>query len=163
MSNCEVFQLPELEAEAHYVREVLRCLLHTIVFNRALGLLKPKEVDSDLFEVTYVQCGEPQVERLVEEKISSFLSWTERNPGKQGQVVLSFYEKRRKQGTWFTQQEERLYWEQWYIQLNVAPTNYSFEEQNSLGSNTGESAGFGLDAFKRMLTHMQTNPPPMLS
>ena len=29
-------------------------VLHTILFNRALGPVKPKEVDSELFDVTYV-------------------------------------------------------------------------------------------------------------
>lgn len=211
MSNCETFNLPALDVEQHHVRGVLRCLLHTIVFNRALGFVKPKDVDSDLFEITYVQCGDPHVEQLIEEKISAFITWTDRHPGKRGQVVLSFYEKRRKQA-WFAKQEERLYWEQWVISINVPQTNYSVEEQNFSGSANvrsqreaklqgaveealctivrlvgekkdhippvlstaavtfpfdicvaGESAGFGLETFKRMLTHMQTNPPPMLS
>ena len=29
-------------------------ILHTIMFNRALGLVRPREVDSELFEITYV-------------------------------------------------------------------------------------------------------------
>jgi len=29
-------------------------VLHTIIFNRALGPVEPKEVDSELFDVTYV-------------------------------------------------------------------------------------------------------------
>lgn len=29
-------------------------ILHTIVFNRALGPCKPQEVDSELFDITYV-------------------------------------------------------------------------------------------------------------
>lgn len=29
-------------------------ILHTIVFNRALGLVRPKDVDLELFEITYV-------------------------------------------------------------------------------------------------------------
>jgi hypothetical protein len=31
-------------------------ILHTIMFNRALGLVRPREVDSELFEITYVCC-----------------------------------------------------------------------------------------------------------
>lgn len=56
MSNCEVHHLkPVLELEQHQVREVLRILLATIVFNRALGPVKPVERDSELFEVTWVR------------------------------------------------------------------------------------------------------------
>lgn len=36
------------------------------------------------------------------------------------QICLSFYEVKNKQPTWFTNKVERLYWEQWYINLNVA-------------------------------------------
>lgn len=41
------------------VREVLRILLHTIVFNRALGPVKPVERDSELFEITWVRPRRP--------------------------------------------------------------------------------------------------------
>lgn len=30
-------------------------ILHTIVFHRALGLVRPKDVDLELFDVTYVR------------------------------------------------------------------------------------------------------------
>lgn len=36
------------------------------------------------------------------------------------QICLSFYEVKNKQASWFTNKIERLYWEQWYINLNVA-------------------------------------------
>lgn len=43
---------------------VLNCyvfagILHTVVFHRALGLVRPKDVDMELFDVTYV-CFEYQ-------------------------------------------------------------------------------------------------------
>ncbi|KAG2719898.1 hypothetical protein I3843_02G007400 [Carya illinoinensis] len=52
--NCEVCQLKELEVEHFEIGEVLRCILHTIVFHRALGLVRPKDVDLELFEITYI-------------------------------------------------------------------------------------------------------------
>ena len=59
--NCEVFTLSPtsgpFELEQHQVREVLRILLHTIVFQRALGPVKPVERDSELFEITWVSQG----------------------------------------------------------------------------------------------------------
>eukprot|EP00887_Chlorella_sp_A99_P001068 scaffold14.g1068.t1 len=119
--NCEVLHLPTkglLEVEPHHVREVLRILLHTVIFNRALGPVRPKEVDSELFDVTFVSCGDEAVERKVEEKVGQFCAWVDRNRGRRGQVCLSFYERRQKQA-WFSKGEERLYWEQWYINLLV--------------------------------------------
>eukprot|EP00245_Coleochaete_scutata_P005555 TRINITY_DN19205_c0_g1_i1.p1 TRINITY_DN19205_c0_g1~~TRINITY_DN19205_c0_g1_i1.p1 ORF type:complete len:220 (+),score=55.91 TRINITY_DN19205_c0_g1_i1:109-768(+) len=117
--NCEVFDLSELEVEHYQIREVLRCILHTIMFNRALGVVRPKDVDSELFDITYVQCGDAVIEKKIEEKIDHFCGWVEKHPNKKGQVCLSFYEKRSRQSAWFTSKEERLYWEQWFVHLHV--------------------------------------------
>ncbi|KAK9800356.1 hypothetical protein WJX73_009590 [Symbiochloris irregularis] len=132
MSNRHKTDLPVIEVEQHQVREVLRCLLHTIIFNRALGLVKPQEVESELFDVTYVRCGDEAVDSKVEEKISAFCSWIDRHPGKRGQVSLLFYESRRKQANWLgIPQEERLYWEQWCINTAIVPSSVSLHEQSS--------------------------------
>ncbi|KAG9440748.1 hypothetical protein H6P81_020913 [Aristolochia fimbriata] len=117
--NCEVCQLKELEVEHFEIREVLRCILHTIIFHRALGLVRPKDIDSELFEITYVQCGDPELEKKIEEKIDQFIGWVEKHPNKKSQICLSFFEVKNKQASWFTNKTERLYWEQWYINLNV--------------------------------------------
>ncbi|XP_065875426.1 autophagy-related protein 101 isoform X1 [Euphorbia lathyris] len=118
--NCEVCHLKELEVEHFEIREVLRCILHTIVFHRALGLIRPRDIDLELFEITYVQCGDIDVEKKIDEKIEQFISWVEKHPNKKSQICLSFYEVKSKQPSWFTNKIERLYWEQWYINLNVS-------------------------------------------
>ncbi|CAI0429576.1 unnamed protein product [Linum tenue] len=118
--NCEVCQLKELEVEHFEIREVLRCILHTIVFHRALGLVRPKVIDLELFDITYVQCGDGELEKKIDEKIEQFISWVEKHPNKKSQVCISFYEVKNKHPSWFTNKTERLYWEQWYINLNVS-------------------------------------------
>ncbi|KAG6398494.1 hypothetical protein SASPL_139956 [Salvia splendens] len=161
--NCEICQLKELDVEHFEIREVLRCILHTILFHRALGLVRPKDIDLELFEITYVQCGDVELERKTDEKIEQFIDRAEKHPNKKNQIMpcdtlnllvglisfmgssrgvltsllshhsllcstrgvstlicLSFYEVKNKQPTWFTNKVERLYWEQWYINLNVA-------------------------------------------
>ncbi|KAG0456118.1 hypothetical protein HPP92_023906 [Vanilla planifolia] len=117
--NCEVCQLKELVVEQIEIREVLRCVLHTIVFHRALGLVRPKDVDCELFEITYVQCGDADLTKKIEEKIDQFISWVDKHPNKKCQISLSFYEVKNKQPTWFGNKTERLCWEQWYINLHV--------------------------------------------
>jgi autophagy-related protein 101 len=128
--NCEVFYLKELEVEHYQIREVLRCILHTIMFNRALGLVRPKDVDSELFEITYAQCGDEAIEKRIEEKIDNFVQWVEKHPNRKSQVCLSFYETRNKQTAWFSSKVERLHWEQWCIYMNVVQTSQS---QNKFG------------------------------
>ncbi|KAJ4966586.1 hypothetical protein NE237_018435 [Protea cynaroides] len=131
--NCEVCHLKELDVEHFEIREVLRCILHTIVFHRALGLIRPKDIDSELFDITYVQCGDAEVEKKIEEKIDQFIGWVEKHPNKKSQICLSFYEVKNKQATWFSNKIERLYWEQWYINLNVAqhPKAHSSKSHHS--------------------------------
>ncbi|KAI3794077.1 hypothetical protein L1987_36702 [Smallanthus sonchifolius] len=131
--NCEVCQLKELDVEHFEIREVLRCILHTIFFHRALGLVRPKDIDFELLEITYVQCGDAKLEKKVDEKIDQFID----------RICLSFFEVKNKQATWFTHKVEHLYWEQWYINLNVAqhPKPYSGKSHHSkLVVDPGESA-----------------------
>lgn len=143
--NCEVCQLKELEVE-HFefeIREVLRCILHTILFHRALGLVRPRDVDLELFEITYVQCGDLEIENKIDEKIEQFISWVEKHPNKKSQICLSFYEVKNKQVSWFTNKIERLYWEQWYINLNVSQlprTHSSKSHRSKVVVDPGESA-----------------------
>ncbi|KAE8701223.1 ATG101-like protein [Hibiscus syriacus] len=141
--NCEVCQLKELEVEHFEIREVLRCILHTIVFHRALGLVRPKDVDLELFEITYVQCGDVELEKKIDEKIDHFISWVEKHPNKKSQICLSFYEVKSKQPFWFANKTERLYWEQWYVNLNVTqhPKHHSSKSHHTkVVVDPGESA-----------------------
>ncbi|KAK8606817.1 hypothetical protein V6N13_052573 [Hibiscus sabdariffa] len=141
--NCEVCQLKELEVEHFEIREVLRCILHTIVFHRALGLVRPKDVDLELFEITYVQCGDVELEKKIDEKIDQFISWVEKHPNKKSQICLSFYEVKSKQPSWFTNKTERLYWEQWYANLNVTQQPKQHSSKSHLTKvvvDPGESA-----------------------
>ncbi|KAJ6801428.1 autophagy-related protein 101 isoform X2 [Iris pallida] len=138
--NCEACQLKELVLEQLEIREVLRCILHTIVFHRALGLVRPKDIDCELFEITYVQCGDTELEKKIEEKIDQFISWAEKHPNKKSQVSLSFYETKSKQPTWFSK-PERLYWEQWYINLHVVSPKTRGKSHHSRGTvEPGETA-----------------------
>eukprot|EP01050_Picozoa_sp_SAG11_P029800 SAG11_NODE_8535_length_1004_cov_1.116022_2_plen_88_part_00 len=59
--NCEQFTVPEVEVDLQKLPDVLQCLLDTIMFNRALGVVRPSERTTELFNVTWVQCGDPKV------------------------------------------------------------------------------------------------------
>jgi len=84
--NCETCQLKELVLEPTEIRDVLRCILHTIFFHRTLSLVRPKDVDCDFLEITYVQCGLPELEKEVDEKIDQFIAWVEKHPNRKSQV-----------------------------------------------------------------------------
>ncbi|GMH14764.1 hypothetical protein Nepgr_016605 [Nepenthes gracilis] len=85
----------------------------------ALVLVRPKDVDLQLFDITYVQCGDVELENKIDEKIDQFIYWLEKHPNKKSQICLSFYEVKNNKAIWFSNKVERLYWEHWYINLNV--------------------------------------------
>ena len=72
--NCEFIELEPLECEAYQTKEVLKILLHSIVFQRALGELKLRDQDSDLFDISYVRCDSRAVAQRVDEYAESFSS-----------------------------------------------------------------------------------------
>ena len=55
--NLQEQKLDALALAPFQVKEALRCILHTILFSRSLGLTEPLEVQSELFEVTYMRNG----------------------------------------------------------------------------------------------------------
>ena len=73
--NCEIHQLSPLRCEAFQAKEVLRAVLHTVIFGRALGVVRPRDVDCELFDLTYVTCGDAEAERAVDE------NWTRSSRG----------------------------------------------------------------------------------
>lgn len=162
--NCEVLELALLTVEQYQIQEVLRCLLHTILFNRALGPVKPCEVESELFELSYVQCGDAEVERTIEDKVHRLGQWVDRNPGKRVTVALSFFEKRYKQN-WFAKHEERLYWEQWRVHLDVKPQEA--DPQPGDGASARRALQTSLQAcvleLLRLVNDRREHIPPVVS
>ena len=73
--NCEIHQLSPLRCEAFQAKEVLRAVLHTVIFGRTLGVVRPRDVDCELFDLTYVTCGDAEAERAVDEKLDALVAW----------------------------------------------------------------------------------------
>ena len=138
--NCEVFSLAPLRCEAFQAKETLRAVLHTILFARTLGVVRARDVDSELFDLTYATCGDPAVERHVEERLDALVRWLakqDREDDTVARVCLSFYEPKDKRGGgWFGGGDERVYWEQWRVPIEVvggdeALMNVADREANS--------------------------------
>lgn len=55
--NVHQFPLNPLVLAPFQLKEALRCVFHTIIFNRALGPVDPCVVTSELFDVSFVKCG----------------------------------------------------------------------------------------------------------
>mmetsp|Transcript_36074 Transcript_36074/g.115476 ORF Transcript_36074/g.115476 Transcript_36074/m.115476 type:complete len:244 (-) Transcript_36074:297-1028(-) len=138
--NCEQIALEELHVERFQLKEVLKILLHSIIFQRALGECRLRDVDSELFDIScaassasaemaaladfrsrgarYVRCDSRLVEARVEEHAEAFSSAIERG----ARVSLAFFERRARQAAFgLFRSEERVVWERWTIPLVVVP------------------------------------------
>lgn len=124
--NCEEFSIEQVETDVRTLPEVLQCLLHTIMFNRALGVVRPRDVTSKLFDLTWVQCGDPRVDQHFEEKVREFTAHVHQLLlGSAGQPVevqlsLNFFDRKMTKNTFFANTEEKIPWEQWLIHLSVS-------------------------------------------
>ncbi|KAF9076029.1 autophagy-related protein [Rhodocollybia butyracea] len=104
----------DLILDRHTSRDVLRAILDAILFHRLFGTVKPKM--REVLGVTMPGVSDPEMERLVEEKVDAFWKGIEGGLSKRGQIVLTFSEKRPKK-SWFqvVVGEEDVPWEQWYL------------------------------------------------
>ncbi|KAF2907608.1 hypothetical protein DAI22_12g111000 [Oryza sativa Japonica Group] len=88
-----------------------------------------------------VQCGLPELEKEVDEKINQFVAWVEKHPNRSSQVCLSFFDEKNKLPSWFGNKTERIYWEQWFINLHViSPKRHGKSHSSKALTNIGGQA-----------------------
>eukprot|EP01025_Chloroclados_australasicus_P069518 TRINITY_DN9825_c0_g2_i1.p2 TRINITY_DN9825_c0_g2~~TRINITY_DN9825_c0_g2_i1.p2 ORF type:complete len:222 (-),score=16.17 TRINITY_DN9825_c0_g2_i1:564-1229(-) len=128
MSNKQVVALQEVVVEEHQIREVLKCILHTIIFNRALGHVTPRDMHLELINITYADVDDAQIQEKVDKGIQdvhAFLARHRPRPSSAASqqhsdfpffVTLSFYESIKRQGL-VRPYEEKVVWEVWKMQL----------------------------------------------
>jgi len=117
--NFERFEFKEMELEPYQAKDVLRCLLHSILFNRALGSFQPKDAECVAVEnVPYAKLDDPIMDDSLEGDIDRFMtSWT-KSGSKKAKLSLSFYERvEKKSFAFFGGKDEKLHWERWVLPL----------------------------------------------
>ena len=119
--NCEQVDLEPIEVERFQVKEVLKALLHSIIFQRALGAQQMRDTASDLFDLSYVRSDSRAIDAKVEEQTEAFGKALERDETMAAhQVCLSFFELRVRPSTFgLFRSEEKVVWERWHIPLLV--------------------------------------------
>jgi len=134
--NREQIELEPVEVERFQVKEVLKTLLHSIIFQRALGEVRMRDAESELFEISYPRCDSRLVEQKVEEQAETFSSAFERALERvatvRTKISISFFERRSRPAAFgLFRSEERVVWERWNIPMQV----YSWDPA---GTSTGQ-------------------------
>lgn len=108
----------ELVLDRFTAKEVLTAILHSILFHRLFGTVKPKTLE--VLDVTMPGVSDIEMENLITEKVDAFWKGVERGMGKRGQITVTFAEKKPKKG-WFQVYtgDEEVPWEQWVINAEV--------------------------------------------
>ncbi|KAG0141908.1 hypothetical protein CROQUDRAFT_725432 [Cronartium quercuum f. sp. fusiforme G11] len=98
-------------------RDVIKAILHSILFQRVFGSIQPKTIE--VLGLTFPQVIEPGTERLVEERTESLFKALDH---KTSQILsLRFLEKRsnRDSKPWYQTAEEDVIWERWEIGFTI--------------------------------------------
>jgi len=122
------------KAPLNLLEEVFKCLLHTIVFHRALSPQIPSEDTIDDLNVTYALCDDEAIKKDIKTKVESYVDLVKKNNWNRAQMIVTFYEIQEKQ-TWLGTSKEKVCWEQWIISLEV----FGINNNNSQASNPSQS------------------------
>ncbi|OSD01129.1 DUF1649-domain-containing protein [Trametes coccinea BRFM310] len=97
-------------------KDVLRAVLHSILFHRLFGTVKPRTFE--VLDVTMPGVDDSEITQRVEEKVDAFWRGVEGGANKRGQILVTFSEKKTRR-TWFLSGEEEVPWEQWIINAEI--------------------------------------------
>ncbi|KAK5578808.1 hypothetical protein RB653_008481 [Dictyostelium firmibasis] len=119
--NSKQYVLKEINLQYAQLKEVVQCILHSILFQRSLGTVRPKDTTLDCVDFSYVKSDDPSSSKIVEDKSEELLSSIVKKKGKT-QISISFYEKRTKT-TIFSNNNNNVCWEQWIISFELVPNS----------------------------------------
>ena len=157
--NHESIDLEPLCVERVQVKEVLKALIHSIIFQRALGAPLYRDTESDLFDITYMRCDSHLIDSKVEELAEAFSSGIDADAAADVRTTccLSFFERRSSSAAFgWLRSEERVVWERWNIPLVVRRA----ELPSALlgGGDAAAAAATAADA-ERAARHNALRPP----
>ncbi|KAI0695027.1 autophagy-related protein [Cytidiella melzeri] len=106
----------DLVLDRRNTRDVLTAVLHSILFHRLFGTVKPTTFE--ILDVTMPGLDDAEIKQLVDSRVDAFWKAMEGGAQKRGQISVTFSEKRPRK-TWFLIGEEEVPWEQWYLTINA--------------------------------------------
>ncbi|PCH34367.1 DUF1649-domain-containing protein [Wolfiporia cocos MD-104 SS10] len=106
----------DLVLNRNIAKDVMRAVLHSILFHRLFGTVK--EQIFEILDVTMPGVDDPEIKRIVDEKVDAFWKGVEGGTTKHGQITVTLSEKRARK-SWFSTGEEEVPWEQWNVTAEI--------------------------------------------
>jgi autophagy-related protein 101 len=94
--------------------------LHTIFFHRYFTSISP--LTHDLLDLTLPAIDDVDLETLIEQKTFALVRAIDstHQPRGRGQIVVQFFEKKRRKTYFFGKADEDVCWEQWTLDVTLA-------------------------------------------
>nr|GAT52906.1 predicted protein [Mycena chlorophos] len=108
----------DLILDKENAQPVLQAVLHSILFHRLFGPLKPQTFDVLDGQVTMPGVKDAKMEALVDNKVAAFLRAVDGGGQKRGQISVTLSEKQQKKA-WFQVYDEEVPWEKWIINAEI--------------------------------------------
>mmetsp|Transcript_17948 Transcript_17948/g.32290 ORF Transcript_17948/g.32290 Transcript_17948/m.32290 type:complete len:192 (+) Transcript_17948:165-740(+) len=148
-----------LDLQPRYVRDCLKVLIHSILFTRELGIVVPRQVESEC-GLTYLTIDDINTDKYIEERLCAF----EERLAETGQLelVLSFYTRVRKKAFLFFKDFAKVVWEEWIIPVRIhadSPLD-SQSDERSLRLTAGELRK-RMDKILKHVFENRDHIPPM--
>lgn len=110
--------------ERAHLADALSAILHTVVFYRTSGTVKPVDRACRNIPTTYATRGDPGVDEKVHDGVSRFLTSLREvtPPHARASLIVSFYYEHQVSNFFFSRREEKV-WEIWRFPITVIPPN----------------------------------------
>jgi len=118
----------ELDFDFSFRKEAIKAVLHTILFQRVFGTVRPRE--SQVLDLSYCIVDDDELIRTVDSRVEEALRRFEtKEPRSRIMMSIEFSEKKLIK-TWFSTTQEEVCWEKWHLMVpNVATSqNASFDQ-----------------------------------
>ncbi|CAG9332750.1 unnamed protein product [Blepharisma stoltei] len=114
--NHEQNVIKGLVLEPRQVKDALRVIIHSILFQRELGVVTPRQVESDC-GVFYLTLNDINTDKHIEEQLTLFENRLQERP--MLILTLSFYQTVKKKTFLFIQEKTKVIWEEWKIPIQL--------------------------------------------
>lgn len=117
----------EVFAEPVFAKDIVKAILHCVFFHRYFIPITP--LTRDLFDQTLPQIDDSGLETLIEQRATQLVRCIETpsespysaaTPAGRAQILVQFFEKKRKKSYFFTKGDETVCWEQWVLNITCA-------------------------------------------
>ena len=114
--NKEVNIIKGLKLKHRQIKEALRIIIHSILFQRELGIVTPRTIESEC-GIHYLTLNDINTDKVIEEQLSIFQQRI--NDQNCGTLILSFCQNIKRKSFLLFQENSKLVWEEWKIPVRL--------------------------------------------